>query len=123
MAKNRDISPAEMKLAQWAQEDGHEEVALDWDPEFALRWPALWVFLTWGAVGDVLRTPGRLSLSADGTSWRAGYFDPSARRSCAAVGTTLEDALSRLNSALTAPETVWSKGQPKQKGFRKKKDP
>lgn len=120
MAK-KDLSAAELKLAAWASEEKDDEKDLQWDPEFAMRYPSLWVFLTWRSIGNVLRAPGRLSLSSDGTAWRVGYYDPSARRSCAAVGTTLDDALSRIDKALTAEDTVWSGGQPKFKGFRKRK--
>jgi len=123
MASKRDLSPAEIKLSQFIQEATTDAEIADWDAEFALSYPTLWVFLTWRQVGDVLRAPGRLSLTADGTAWRLGYYDPSAKRSTAVVGATVADCLSRMNLALTAPETVWSGGQPKFRGFQKRKKP
>lgn len=121
MARSRDLTPAEAKLAQWVKESKDEPEDLAWDAEFSMQYPSLWLFLTWRTIGDVVRTPGRLSLQVDGTSWRLGYYDPSAKRSCAVVGATLADCLSRLNAALTAPETVWSGGKPKSTTFRKRK--
>jgi len=123
MAKQRELNPAELKLSQFIQEATNDAEIAEWDAEFALSYPTLWVFLTWRQVGDVLRAPGRLSLTADGTSWRLGYYDPSAKRSCAVVGTSVADCLSRMNSALTAAETVWSGGTPKFRGFQKRKKP
>lgn len=123
MSKKPELTPAEAKLAQWVMEADSDAKDLQWDPEFSMRYPSLWVFLTWPQIGEVVRAPGRLSLTADGTAWRAQYYDPSARRSCSAMGATLDSALSRIDAALTAPDTVWSGGKPKFKGFQKKKKP
>jgi len=119
--EKRDLSPAEAKLAQWVMEADSDAKDLQWDPEFSLRYPNLWVFLTWRILGSVERAPGRLSLSADGQAWRASYYDPSTRRSCSAMGTSIDDVLARLDKAITAPDTVWSGGQRKFSGFRKRK--
>lgn len=93
----------------------------DFDPDFAASFPNLWVFLTWRDVGDFQKLPGKLTIAADGTGWKATYYDPSARRGCSVFAPTLMDALRRLDCAVVAPDTAWSGGGGKRSGWTKKK--
>lgn len=125
MAKDkRELSPAERVLVKWAEEARNEQPILpDWDPEFSVQYPNLWVFLTWNTVGNLTKSPGSLSLRADGTGWRAGYHDPSAKRSTAVAGATMAEALRRLDSALVDGQTVWTSTARKGKGWTERKKP
>lgn len=123
MAKEkRPLTPAEEVLAAWAQEAKHEQPLIpDWDPEFSASFPNLWVFLTWTTIGDLRKSPGSLSIRAEGTGWRLGYHDPSAKRSTAVVATGLMEGLRRLDAALVDPLTVWTSTDRRGKGWTERK--
>lgn len=123
MAKPRESNPFENVVAKWAQEAMHGPQLPDFDPDFSASFPSLWMFLTWREVGDLERAPGTLSVAVDGTGWRVSYYDPSARRRCSVLAPTLTDGLRRLDAAVVSPETVWSGGGSRNRGFRKRKDP
>lgn len=122
MAKEKPaLTPAERVLAQWAQEATHEQPLIpDWDPEFSASFPNLWVFLTWSSVGSMAKSPGSLSLRAEGTGWRLGYHDPSAKRSTAVVAASVMEAFKRLDMALVDPMTVWTSTDRRKKGWTKR---
>lgn len=122
MPSKRDLSPAEETLVRFVKEAFNGEELADFDPEFSLLYPSLWMFLTWRQIGDVERSPGRLSMSVDGSCWRLSYYDPSAKRSTAVVAPSLADGLKRLDQAVTASDTVWTGGKKKNASFRKLKD-
>lgn len=123
MAKEkRELSPAERVLSNWAMEAKNEQPIIpDWDPDFSVTYPNLWVFLTWRSVGDMAKSPGSVTLRAEGTGWRAGYHDPSAKRSCAVVGTTLAETLKRLDVAVVDDLTVWTSTDRKGKQWTQRK--
>lgn len=120
MAK-RELNPIEQRLAQWAQEAEDGPSIPDYDPEFSASFPNLWVLLSWRSIGNYDRSPGTLSVSADGTGWRLSYYDPSARRRCTVAANSLTEGLRKLDAAVGAPDTVWSGGKPRSQSFRKRK--
>lgn len=122
MSKSRDLNPMERVLAQWAMEALNGPSIPDFDPEFSASFPNLWVLLTWPSVGDVERSPGSLSIAADGTGWRVSYYDPSARRRLAVVSPSLLEGLKKLDQEVTSPSAAWSGGKRKSTSFRKPKD-
>lgn len=122
MASKRELSEIEKRLAQWAQEALDGPQIPDFDPHFSSSFPNLWVLLTWPAIGHVERSPGTLSVAADGSGWRVSYYDPSARRRLAVVAQTLLDALATLDKAVVAPDAAWSGGKPRSSSFRKRKE-
>jgi len=120
--EQRELSPAERVLAQWASEANEVGVGLpDWDPEFSMSFPNLWVFMTWTRIGKVQKDPGSVSMRVDGTGWRLTYYDPAARKSATVIDPTLMGALRKLDGALVSPDTVWS-GKSRTRGFRKVKE-
>lgn len=123
MAKDKQpLTPAEKVLAGWAMEAKAEQPLMpDWDAEFSASFPNLWVFLTWTTVGQFKKAPGSMSVRADGTGWRIGYHDPTAKRSTAVVATTLMEGLRKLDAALVADGTVWTSTDRKGKGWTERK--
>lgn len=118
MARDKpQLNPAETVLARWASESKEQPSFPDFDPEFSASFPNLWVFLTWTQIGKAEKSPGAITLKADGSGWRLSYFDPAAKRGTAVVGQSLMDCLRRLDAALVAPDTVWSASRGP-RGFR-----
>lgn len=121
-SKREELSPAERKLAEWAEEAAGQGISIpDWDQEFSQSFPNLWVFLTWTQIGKVLKDPGSIRIQADGTAWRVQYYDPAAKKSCVVMDPSLMGALRKLDAAVVGTDTVWS-GKSRQRGFRKVKE-
>lgn len=123
MARERkDMHPAEALLARWAQESqGGQSMLPDWDADFSASFPNLWVLLTWDKVGKFMKQPGRLSFAVDGTGWRVEFMDPTAKRACAVVASTLMDGLKKLDAAVVHEETVWRSFSRGKRGWREEK--
>jgi len=122
VAKNhRDLGPAERLLLKWANvhKEGEPEVA-DFDDEFSKTYPNLWVLLTWKAVGDLKKLPGTITIKTSGTAFEARYYDPTQKMGCAAIATTMREALARLDLAVVDANTVWSTSR-QQKAWRTEK--
>lgn len=123
MAKDkRDLSPAEAVLAKWAHEaQDPQGIMPDYDPDFSASFPNLWIFLTWREVGKFQKQPGSVSVRAEGTGWRLQYFDPTAKRSCAVLATTLMEGLRKLDQAVVSDETVWTSTDRRTKEWKERK--
>jgi len=123
MAKDkRELSPAEVVLAKWAEEaSGGQGMLPDFDGEFSASFPALWTFLTWTQIGKMKKEPGSVSMRAEGTGWKLTYYDPSALRSCSVASTTLMEGLRKLDAALVHPDTLWVRTDRRKKGWTEKK--
>lgn len=124
MAKEkRELSPAEKVLFKWASNAFSEQPIMpDWDPDFSASFPNLWTFLTWTGTEKVKKQPGRITLQVDGTGWKVTYHDPTERKSTSAVGTTLREALAKLDSQIVKEDAVWMGGGGRNRGWRKLKE-
>lgn len=124
MAKDkREMTAAEAVLHKWAMESQNGQASLpDFDPDFSASFPNLWVFLTWRHVGKLSKQPGSVTIRADGTGWRLTYLDPTAKRRCSVLASSLMEGLRALDSALVAGDTLWDSFGNRNRGWRKDKD-
>jgi len=121
MASKQPLNPAEALLRRWAAESVNGHGIPDHDGDFSNSFPNLWVLMTWREVGNMEKSPGTISVQADGSAWRMTYRDPTAKRSCTVVAQTLMEAFRKLDHAVVAEDTVWSGRGSRNQSWRKRK--
>lgn len=109
-------------MLRWAQQTDNGQACLpDFDAEFSASFPNLWAFMTWTEVGEMMKDPGKVTVSVDGSAWKLAYYDPAARRGTSVVAKTLMDGFRALDAAVVHPDTVWTGGKRRPGWTRKKK--
>lgn len=83
------------------------------DPEFAQKYPHLWAFLTCRVLGDGrTKERAKLMLQIREGDWAITLSDAALRCSYPALGSTVQDALDRLEAILRDPDALpvrWKK--------------
>lgn len=98
-------------LATLIPTPGNEASAVEFDREFARRYPRLWVCLTAGkrVRSDKPRAPGELAVRQDGAVWVITLTMPEELYSLQAESPLLTDVFASLEARLTLEPIPWRK--------------